>query len=303
MAAQLVVGVVLRARGPRERHDAAGRAHLDQLRAVLDLVAHRLADLLDTVGDPLGDGEREDARSEAVEHRRIQVAAARRDRVPRRDDPGARDPSRVDRAHERDVEQQPAGLHEQTEVAHGREAGQQRAPAARDGAHQLHGRVVLDRAHVRRPVAAHQEVELHVHEPGEQRHVAELDDLGVARQCTRRHVADAVALDHDHARFHEGAGVEVEQPVGPQHDRVVGRTGARPRGRRLHRQGLCSTRPRDITEIYGIGAVFGTVKAPLLHRDKAGVRPEYKVQPPAGPAGVIGGRSVVERIPGAAAHT
>ena len=182
--AQLVVGVVLRARGSGERHDATGRAHLDQLRAVLDLVAHRLADLLDTVGDPLGDGEREDARREALEHRRIQVAAARRDRVARRHDPWAGYPSRVDRAHERDVEQQTAGLHEQAEVADGREAGQQRAPATRDGAHQLHGRVVLDRAHVRRAVAAHEEVELHVHEPGQQRHVAELDDLGIARATT-----------------------------------------------------------------------------------------------------------------------
>ena len=62
---QLLVGVVLRARRAGERHDTTRRAHLDQLGAVLDLVAHRLAHLADAVGDPLLDGERQHTGREA----------------------------------------------------------------------------------------------------------------------------------------------------------------------------------------------------------------------------------------------
>ena len=55
--AQLLVGVVLGAGGAGVRHDAAGAAHLDQLRAVLDLVPDGLAHLVDAVGDALLDGQ------------------------------------------------------------------------------------------------------------------------------------------------------------------------------------------------------------------------------------------------------
>ena len=57
-----------------------------------------------------------------LEHRRVEVTAGRRDRVPGRHEARAVDPAVVDRARERDVEQVAAGLHEQPEVAHGREA-------------------------------------------------------------------------------------------------------------------------------------------------------------------------------------
>ena len=53
--AQLLVGVVLRTGRTGERHDPARRAHLDLLRAVLDLVAHRAAHLAHAVGDALLD--------------------------------------------------------------------------------------------------------------------------------------------------------------------------------------------------------------------------------------------------------
>ena len=110
---QLLVGVVLRARRTGERHDATRRAHLDLLGAVLDLVAHRPAHLADAVGDPLFDRQRQHPGREPLEHRRVEVPTARRDRVPGREDPRPGDPTGVDRLHERDVEEQSAGLHEQ----------------------------------------------------------------------------------------------------------------------------------------------------------------------------------------------
>ena len=57
---ELLVGVLLRAREPAVRHDAARRRDLDEPGAVLDLVADRLADLGHAVGDALLDGERHD---------------------------------------------------------------------------------------------------------------------------------------------------------------------------------------------------------------------------------------------------
>ena len=52
---ELLVGVLLRAREPAVRHHAARRRDLDDARAVLDLVAHRLAHLGHAVGDALLD--------------------------------------------------------------------------------------------------------------------------------------------------------------------------------------------------------------------------------------------------------
>ena len=198
---QLLVGVVLRTRGAGERHHAARRAHLDLRGAVLDLVAHRPADLADPVGDPLFDGQGEHSRCEALEHGRIEVSTAGRDGVPGGEDPGPGDPSGVDRLHERDVEEQAAGLHEQPEVAHGGEAGEQRLAHARDRPHELHRRVVLHRAHQGAARPTHEEVQLHVHEPRQQGEVAELDDLGVVGDALGRDVADALALHDHHARL------------------------------------------------------------------------------------------------------
>ena len=52
---QLLVGVLLRAGRAGVRHHAARGADLDDLGAVLDLVADRLAHLADAVGDALLD--------------------------------------------------------------------------------------------------------------------------------------------------------------------------------------------------------------------------------------------------------
>ena len=97
-------------------------ADLDQLGAVLDLVAHRLADLVDAVGDALLDRQLQHAGHERGEHRRVEVPARRRDRMAGGDHPRAVDPARVDGLAQRDVEQVAAGLDEQSEVAHGGEA-------------------------------------------------------------------------------------------------------------------------------------------------------------------------------------
>ena len=72
---QLLVGVLLRTGRAGVRHDAARRADLDQLRAVLDLVADRLAHLADPVGDALLDRQGHDVRRERLEHGRVQVPA------------------------------------------------------------------------------------------------------------------------------------------------------------------------------------------------------------------------------------
>ena len=145
IAASSSFGVLLSARGAGVRHHAARRAHLDDLGAVLDLVADRLAHLADAVRDALLDGERHDVRGERLEHRRVEVPAGRRDGVPGGHHAGAVDPPEVDRLLQRDVEQDPAGLHEQAEVANRREPGAQRPAGVGDRAQRAHRRVVLHR--------------------------------------------------------------------------------------------------------------------------------------------------------------
>src|SRR4029453_8086740 len=102
--------------------------------------------LAHSVGDALLDREREHARREALEHRRIEVTTARRDRVPGGGDPPPWNPAGVDRLHERDVEEQSARLYEQPEVAHRGEAAEERPAARGYRAHEQHGGVVLARA-------------------------------------------------------------------------------------------------------------------------------------------------------------
>ena len=132
---------------------------------------------------------------------------------------GTVDPAEVDGPLQGDIEQQPARLHEQPQVAHGREPRPQRAPGVGDGAQRPHGRVVLHRVQrtlVVRP--AEEEIHLHVHQPGEQREVAEVDHHGVGRNRRRRYVDDAVAVDQHVAGLEELALVHVEQPSAAQVD-------------------------------------------------------------------------------------
>ena len=73
--AQLLVGVLLGAGRAGVGHDAARGAHLDELGAVLDLIADRLAHLADAVGDALLDRQRHDVRGEGLEHGGVEMPA------------------------------------------------------------------------------------------------------------------------------------------------------------------------------------------------------------------------------------
>ena len=137
--------------------------------AVLDLVADGLADLAHAVGDALFDGEGHDVRCEGLEHGRIEVTAGRGDGVAGRDDTGAFEPAEVDGLHEGDVQEEPAGLDEETEVAHGGEPGPERPPGVGHGPQGAEGRVVLDGVEGTAVVgAAEEQVDLHVHQPRDQ---------------------------------------------------------------------------------------------------------------------------------------
>lgn len=143
--AQLLIGIVLGACRSGHRHHAAGDTHLDELGAVLDLVSDGLANLVDTVGDAFFDGQIENTGCEGREHRRIQVTAGRGDRVTGRNDARSVHPSGVDRLTECDVEEITAGLHEQSQISDGREAGTQRAAGIAHRTQHAQRRIVLHR--------------------------------------------------------------------------------------------------------------------------------------------------------------
>ena len=134
------------------------------LRAVLDLVADRLADLVDPVGDALLDRHPHDARGQAALRARVEVAAGGADGVAGGDDPGTLDPAGGDGVGEGDVDEVAAGLDEQAEVAHRREPGGEGPLAVGDGPQPHLHRVHPHRIRQAGTRAAEHEVDLHVHE-------------------------------------------------------------------------------------------------------------------------------------------
>ncbi len=193
--------------------------------AVLDLVPHGLADLGHAVGDALLDGEREHVRSEGLEHGGVEVAPGRADGVPGRDDPGPVDPAHVDGLHEGHVEQDPTGLDEQPEVAHGREPGPQGTTSVGHGPQGAKRRILLHRDQRAGVVgSAHEQVDLHVHQAGEQRHVAEVDLDGVRRHRPGADADDAVVLDEQVTGLDQPALSDIQHPGA---DEVDGRLRAR----------------------------------------------------------------------------
>ena len=129
-------------------------------------------------------------------------------------------PASID-ALQRDVEQVAAGLHHEPEVAHRREPGEQRRARVDRGAQRAEHGVVLHAvhgaAHGRRGVrAAEEEVDLHVHQARQQRHVAEVDLGRRRRHVGRVDRGDAVALDDDDGRRTDLARVDVDPTVGTQ---------------------------------------------------------------------------------------
>ncbi len=177
---ELVVGILLGAGRGAVRHHAARRRHLDQLGAVADLVAHTRPHLVDAVGDALRDRQRHDARRQPLEHRRVEVPAVGRDRVAGRIDPGPGMPALVDGALQCDVEQIATRLHHQPEVAHGGESGVECGACVHRAAQRAVRGVVLHAVHgvrqsLRSARPADEQVQLHVHQAGQQRDVAEVD--------------------------------------------------------------------------------------------------------------------------------
>ena len=158
------------------RHHRAGRQHLDEVGAVLEVRAHHLAHLVDAVGEVADD------RHVHVDGELARVAGAAGGRhvvaghlQPR---PGHR--ALVDGVAQIDVDVRPGRPH----VAARREAGHQRGPRV-DGA--VDGRASRRRGEQRRlPVGADLvgEMRVQVDEPGQHRGGAEVDHL-VGRHARR----------------------------------------------------------------------------------------------------------------------
>ena len=140
------------------------------------------------------------------------MPASRGDRVPGRHHPRPVDPARVDGLAQCHVEQVAAGFDEQPEVAHRGESGAQRAAGVADRAQHPRRGIVLDLGQpgLLAP-PAHQEVDLHVHQTGQQNLVAEIDQLALDVAAD---ADDPVAVDPQDAGRDDLAGVDVEQPGG-----------------------------------------------------------------------------------------
>ena len=90
-------------------------------------------------------------------------------------------PTLIDGALQRDVEQITAGLDHQPEIAHRGETGLQRGAGIHRSAQRAVGRVVLHAVHRRRQTlrpagSADEQVEFHVHQTRQQRHITKVDD-------------------------------------------------------------------------------------------------------------------------------
>ena len=173
------VGVLLAPGGGAERHHATRSRDLDQFGAVLDLVAHGLAHLGHTVGDALLNALGHDARGQALEHGRVEVAPGRGDGVSGREDAGPGEPAVVDRLDQVDVEQESGRVHHEAEVATRREAGLSVVPQfTAPRSVRYTGESLTPCMGSGRPSGPpgppDEHVELHVHQPGQQGHVTEV---------------------------------------------------------------------------------------------------------------------------------
>ena len=122
--------------------------------------------------------------------------------------PRAVDPAGVDRPAEGDVEQVPACLDKQSEVAHGGEARAQGAAGVADRTQDARGGIVLNLGQPGILAApAHQEVDLHVHQAGKQDGIAEIDHITFDGASD---ADDAIAFDTDDPRPDDLAGIDVK---------------------------------------------------------------------------------------------
>ena len=216
---QLLGGVLPGAGRAGVRHDATRGHNLDHPRSVLDLVADSLAHLRHPIGDSLLHGEGQHVGGQGLEHGGIEVAAGGTDGVSGRDDPGPVDPSHVDGLHEGHVEQEAAGLYEQSEISYRGEAGSQRALAVGHGAQGSERRILLDRDQRAGVVGpTHEQVDLHVHQSRQQGHVPQVDLRRSGRDGGGGYADDTVTLDQQVTGLHQLAALDVQHAGADQVD-------------------------------------------------------------------------------------
>ena len=209
---KFVSGILLSTGRPGIRHHPARSAALDEIDSMLDLVAHRLAHLVDPVSDSLFERQRHDVGSKRTLGAGIEMSTRGNNGVACRVDPWTVDPTGVDRVAQGDVEHVASGLHEQSEVADGREPGAQRPHSVVDGPQGHLGWIEPNRIVETGAGPAQHEIDLHVHEPRDERQLRKLYQLvGVARGAgVGAHLGDAVALDADITGVDDLAAVDVE---------------------------------------------------------------------------------------------
>ena len=190
----LGLGHLRRIDGVRQGEYAARRHQLDHVGAVLDLEAHRRAALLGAVADAV---DRPLLRHASGRERRpVPVAAGRSEGVHRGEHARTGDQPLVDRVAQADVD-----VVVGAEVAHGGEAGLERLFRVGRGVERLLGREaqhVVDE--VLRPARAelHGEMDMGVHQAGEQRRVSEIDHRGARRHGEAGTRGDDLAALDDH---------------------------------------------------------------------------------------------------------
>ena len=194
------------------REHARRRADLDDLRTVLDLVAHRLDRLPGAIGDAVLGAALQDPRREAGD---ITMPAGDADQVTRRYHPRADHGAPRHRLAKRhgDVA---------AEVAHRGESGAHRLERV---GHRGVGAVGVGERHWlgeegRRDLAG--EVDVEVDEAGQQRHVAQIHGAGARgeRGGSGIHRSDPVALNHHCCIGEHAAARHVEHAGGADDDRL-----------------------------------------------------------------------------------
>jgi hypothetical protein len=128
--------------------------------------------------------------------------------VPGGDHARSLDQPGVDRPAQRYVEQITACLDEQPEVAHGGEAGAQRTAGVADRTQHPRRRIVLHLGQTGIFAApAHEEVDLHVHQTGQQDGIPEVDNVSLGLPPNTN---DSVVFDPDDSRPDDLAGFDVD---------------------------------------------------------------------------------------------
>ena len=194
--------------------DAARGHDLDQVGAVLVVLAHRLPGIGRRIDDAvLRAGVALQVPAEAIA--RIGVPAGRADRLARAEDARARHHAAVDR-----VAQGDRGIFAVAEIAHGGEAGLERAPGVDGAGDGVVGRVHAELVAVGRLAELHGQVGVAIDQAGQAGHAGMIDDAHVGgRDVAGLDRLDAFVDDDDRGRAEQFAGIGVEDMVAVQGDR------------------------------------------------------------------------------------